>query len=250
MHERKKLMAELADGFIALPGGAGTLEEIFEQWIWAQLGIHAKPCGLLNVDGYFNSQIAMIERMMAEGFLCHMYAAMLQVEADPNVLLARMQVYRPPAGKWLRNNSFATPSRSIAIAAAVIADEAGRVLLVRKSRTSAFMQPGGRLNMGETAIDALRRELKEELGCLLVDSEFLGFFAAPAANEPMHSVEAALFQVVISGQLEPQAEIEEVAWVDPASTSSLPLAPLTRNHVFPLLLLRRPGRNELPTKLS
>jgi 8-oxo-dGTP diphosphatase len=66
------------------------------------------------------------------------------------------------------------------------------------------------------AIDALRRELKEELGCRLVNSEFLGFFAAPAANEPMHSVEAALFQVVISGQLEPQAEIEEIVWVDPA----------------------------------
>ena len=250
MHERKKLMAELADGFIALPGGAGTLEEIFEQWTWSQLGIHAKPCGLLNVDGYFNSLIAMIERMIAEGFLSHMYAAMLQVETDPNALLARILAYRPPARKWSKNNSFATPSRSIAIAAAVIADVNGRVLLVRKSRTSSFMQPGGKLNAGETAIDALRRELKEELGCVLVNSEFLGFFAAPAANEPMHSVEAALFQVVISGQLEPQAEIEEIAWVDPASNNSLLLAPLTRDHVFPLLLLRRSSRHELPTKLS
>jgi uncharacterized protein (TIGR00730 family) len=249
MHERKKLMAELSDGFIALPGGAGTLEEIFEQWTWSQLGIHTKPCGLLNVDGYFNLQIAMIERMVGEGFLSHAYAAMLQVESDPNVLLARMRVYRPPARKWSGNDGRRTPSRSIPIAAAVIADEDGRVLLVRKSHTSFFMQPGGKLSAGETAIEALRRELKEELGCLLVKSEFLGFFAAPAANEPMHSVEAALFQVFTSGQLEPQAEIEEIAWVDPAASSGWPLAPLTRDHVFPLLLLRRSGWSEPPTKL-
>ena len=249
MHQRKKVMAELADGFIALPGGAGTLEEIFEQWTWSQLGIHAKPCGLLNVDGYFNSQIAMIERMIAEGFLSHVYAAMLQVETDPNVLLARMRAYRPPAAKWSSNNGYPAPS-SIRIAAAVVADEDGRVLLVRKSGTSSFMQPGGKLNAGEAAIDALRRELREELGCLLVSSEFLGFFAAPAANEPMHSVEATLFQVVVSGQPEPQAEIEEVAWVDPSSTGTLQLAPLTRDHVFPLVLLRRSSRNDLPAKSS
>jgi uncharacterized protein (TIGR00730 family) len=243
MHERKKLMAELSDGFIALPGGAGTLEEIFEQWTWSQLGIPAKPCGLLNVNGYFDSQLAMIERMVAEGFLSHAYAAMLLVETDPNVLLARVQAYRPPARKWSTDNSQTSPSRSIAIAAAVIQDEDGCVLLVRKSRTSFFMQPGGKLSAGETAIEALRRELKEELGCLLVSSEFLGFFSAPAANEPMHSVEAALFQVITSGELRPQAEIEEIAWIDPAASNGLPLAPLTRDQVLPLLLLRDSGQD-------
>jgi uncharacterized protein (TIGR00730 family) len=249
MHERKKLMAEMADGFIALPGGTGTLEEIFEQWTWSQLGIHTKPCGLLNVDGYFNSQIAMIERMVADGFLSHAYAAMLSVETDPNVLLARIRAYRPPASKW-SNNPPTNPSKSIPIAAAVITDSEGRVLLVRKFRTLFFMQPGGKLGAGETAIEALARELKEELGCLLVKSEFLGFFAAPAANEPMHRVEAALFQVFIAGQLEPRAEIEEVAWVDPATSTGLPLAPLTRDHVFPLLCLRRSAQNELPAEPS
>jgi len=237
MHERKKVMAELADGFIALPGGAGTLEEIFEQWTWSQLGFHAKPCGFLNVDGYFDPQIAMIERMVAEGFLSHAYAAMLQVETDPNVLLARMRAYVPPAGKWSGNNFLTT--KSIPIAAAVISNEDDHILLVRKRRTPFFMQPGGKLMDGETALDALRRELEEELGCLLVSSQFLGFFAAPAANEPMHSVEAALYRVVVSGQLKPQAEIEEIAWVNPAATGGLSLAPLTRDHVLPLLLLRR-----------
>jgi 8-oxo-dGTP pyrophosphatase MutT (NUDIX family) len=233
MHERKKAMAELADGFIALPGGAGTLAEIFEQWTWFQLGIHAKPCGLLNVDGYFDPQIAMIERMVAEGFLSHAYAAMLQVETRPNVLFARMRAYRPPASKWSGKNDLTSPARTIPIAAAVITNDDGRVLLVRKHRTSFFMQPGGKLTAGETALDALQRELEEELGCLLVSSQFLGFFAAPAANEPMHSVEAALFQVVVSGRLEPQAEIEEIVWVDPAATSGLHLAPLTRATFFP-----------------
>jgi uncharacterized protein (TIGR00730 family) len=245
MHERKKLMAEMADAFIALPGGAGTLEELFEQWTWSQLGIHAKPCGLLNVDGYFNPQIVMIERMVADGFLSHAYAAMLQVESDPNVLLARLRAYRPPARKWSKNDSSTAESKAIAIAAAVITDKDGRVLLVRKLRTLFFMQPGGKLSAGETATEALTREINEELGCLVVKAEFLGFFAAPAANEPMHRVEAALFQVVISGQLKPRAEIEEIAWVDPATCSSLPLAPLTRDHVLPLLLLRRSGQNEL-----
>jgi uncharacterized protein (TIGR00730 family) len=107
MHQRKKAMAELADGFIALPGGAGTLEEIFEQWTWSQLGIYAKPCGLLNVNGYFDPQIAMIERMVAEGFLAHAYAAMLQVETDPSALLERMRTYRPPTRKWSGKNALA-----------------------------------------------------------------------------------------------------------------------------------------------
>ena len=68
MHERKTKMAALSDGFIALPGGAGTLEEIFEQWTWAQLGIHHKPCAFLNINGYYDPLKAMVEKMVAEGF--------------------------------------------------------------------------------------------------------------------------------------------------------------------------------------
>jgi len=108
MHERKELMASLADAFIALPGGAGTLEEIFEQWTWAQLGIHAKPCGFLNVNGYFDPLFALIERMVAEGFMARAFAAMLAVETDPDRLLVRFRAYQPPPQKWaLQNDSLA-----------------------------------------------------------------------------------------------------------------------------------------------
>jgi len=100
MHERKELMATLSDGFIALPGGAGTLEEIFEQWTWSQLGIHAKPCGFLNVNGYFSPLLEMIGRMVEEGFLARSFASMLAIETDPDKLLHRFRAYQPPTNKW------------------------------------------------------------------------------------------------------------------------------------------------------
>jgi uncharacterized protein (TIGR00730 family) len=76
MHERKTTMSGLADAFLALPGGAGTLEEIFEQWTWGQLGIHGKPCAFLNVKGYFDPLRAMVDKMLAEGFLLPPFATM------------------------------------------------------------------------------------------------------------------------------------------------------------------------------
>jgi uncharacterized protein (TIGR00730 family) len=100
MHERKTRMADLSDGFIALPGGAGTLEELFEQWTWAQLGIHGKPCGLLNAKGYFQPLIAMIERAVAEGFVAKTYADILVVGTDIEAILRRFASYVPPVRKW------------------------------------------------------------------------------------------------------------------------------------------------------
>ncbi len=89
MHERKALMAELSDGFVALPGGIGTLEEIFEVWTWAQLGLHRKPCGLLNVAGYFDSLTAFLEHAVAERFVKSPHRSLLMVENDPERLLDR-----------------------------------------------------------------------------------------------------------------------------------------------------------------
>jgi uncharacterized protein (TIGR00730 family) len=236
MHERKELMAALADAFIALPGGAGTLEEMFEQWTWSQLGIHAKPCGFLNVKGYFSPLLSMIEHMVAEGFTTRSFAAMLAVETEPDKLLARFRAYQPPSQKWSIQTGPIAPSAPIRIAAAVVADQDGRILLVRKRNTLFFMQPGGKLDNGETALATLTRELREELGCTLLKADFLGVFSAPAANEPMHRVEASLFHADITGDIKPGAEIEEVAWVEPSQTGDLPLAPLTRDHVLPLIL--------------
>ncbi len=102
MHERKAIMAELADGFVALPGGIGTLEEFFEIWTWAQLGMHDKPCGLLNVAEYFDPLLEFLDRAVAEKFVREVHRKMVIVESDPKALLARFEAYKPPrVVKWI-----------------------------------------------------------------------------------------------------------------------------------------------------
>ena len=102
MHGRKALMAELADGFVAMPGGIGTLEEFFEVWTWAQLGMHDKPCGLLNVAGYFDPLLEFLDRAVAEKFVREVHRKMVIVESDPVALLARFEAYEPPrVVKWI-----------------------------------------------------------------------------------------------------------------------------------------------------
>ena len=101
MHERKAKMEELADGFIALPGGSGTLEEWFEVFTWAQLGYHEKPCGLLNVNGFFNPLISMLDHTIEQGFMNESYRQMIVVDSDPKELLKKMDAYSPSfAVKW------------------------------------------------------------------------------------------------------------------------------------------------------
>ena len=102
MHERKALMAELADAFVAVPGGIGTLEELIEVYTWSQLGIHDKACGVLNVDGYYDHLAALLDHAVAEGFLRPQHRAVLSVASEPAELLDRLAAYEPPAvGKWL-----------------------------------------------------------------------------------------------------------------------------------------------------
>jgi len=102
MHERKAMMAELSNGFIAMPGGIGTLEEFFEIWTWAQLGVHRKPCGLLNTAGYFDPILSMIDTMIRRRFLKEDYREMVLVESEPAALLARMETYTPiEVAKWM-----------------------------------------------------------------------------------------------------------------------------------------------------
>ncbi|HEY7509650.1 MAG TPA: TIGR00730 family Rossman fold protein [Vicinamibacteria bacterium] len=97
MHARKALMAELADAFVALPGGLGTLEELFEVVTWAQLGIHAKPIGLLNTRGYFDALLAFVERAIAAGFVRPEYRGFLVVADHPDALFHALERHRPPA---------------------------------------------------------------------------------------------------------------------------------------------------------
>lgn len=102
MHERKAMMAELSDGFVALPGGLGTFEELFEMLTWAQLGIHAKPVGILNVAGFYDQLIGFLTSAVDEGFLRPRHLDLLVSETDPARLLDRMRAHRPPAvEKWL-----------------------------------------------------------------------------------------------------------------------------------------------------
>ncbi|MBN2399184.1 MAG: TIGR00730 family Rossman fold protein, partial [Candidatus Aminicenantes bacterium] len=95
MHERKALMAELADGFMALPGGLGTLEELFEILTWGQLGMHRKPCGLLNVGGYYSPLLAFIDQVVDEGFLDAAHRSMILTAEYPQELLRQFETYRP-----------------------------------------------------------------------------------------------------------------------------------------------------------
>jgi hypothetical protein len=90
MHERKARMAELSDAFIALPGGLGTLEELFEVWTWRQLGLHAKPCGLLNVSGFFDGLTTFLQHAVDERMLKAEHRAIPSVECEPRVLLDRL----------------------------------------------------------------------------------------------------------------------------------------------------------------
>jgi 8-oxo-dGTP diphosphatase len=126
--------------------------------------------------------------------------------------------------------------RTISVVAALIRDEAGRVLLVRKRGTAAFMQPGGKRDAGESDRAALAREIVEELGCCVDQrsARALGVFECASANEPGFNVHATVYAVDVAGEISARAEIEEAIWVDPRALPDLPLAPLTRDHVLPL----------------
>jgi uncharacterized protein (TIGR00730 family) len=104
MHERKALMAELSEAFVAMPGGFGTLDEFCEILTWAQLGLHRKPCGILNVCGYFDPLLRLLEHAVSEGFLRAEHNKMLIVEDDPATLLKKLSAYKAPhTEKWISN---------------------------------------------------------------------------------------------------------------------------------------------------
>lgn len=123
----------------------------------------------------------------------------------------------------------------IRIAAALLLGPDGRTLLVRKRGTRAFMQPGGKIEAHEQPVQALARELEEELGLQIdpAQARYLGVFSAPAANEPGFVVQAEVFLLSIDAPVSPAAEIEEVCWIDPAGDNNLLLAPLTGEVILP-----------------
>lgn len=102
MHERKAVMAELSDGFLCLPGGPGTFDEIIEQWTWALLGLHAKPCGFVNVAGYYEPLRATVQHMADSGFVGQAYVDMLVYRDTPEAVIEAFRTYRAPPPKWSR----------------------------------------------------------------------------------------------------------------------------------------------------
>lgn len=104
MHERKQMMVDLSDGFIALPGGFGTLDELFETLTWLQLGFHGKPVGLLNAHGFFDGLLVFLDHMVAQGFLRQAHRDCLLVASEPAALLEKMRQFHPPdLGKWIED---------------------------------------------------------------------------------------------------------------------------------------------------
>ena len=105
MHERKAMMADLSDAFIALPGGVGTLEEIFEVWTWGQLGYHKKPCGFLNAESYYDHLIAFLDHQTEQGFTKQVMRDMAQIASSPLDMIRQFENYTPPsAPKWINRD--------------------------------------------------------------------------------------------------------------------------------------------------
>ena len=123
----------------------------------------------------------------------------------------------------------------VEVVGAVIRDAAGRLLTVRKRGTTRFMLPGGKREAGEDDATALARELREELGVMMVAADLLGRFEAPAANEPGATVRSSAYIVEIAGEIVIAAEIDELLWVDPANPPDVPIAPLLVSQLLPVL---------------
>lgn len=206
MHERKALMAELGDGFVALPGGVGTLDELFESWTWAQLGLHKKPVAVLNVEGYFDGLLRLIDHTVQEGFMRSDYGGTLIAETEPGALLDRLAGYRPLGEKWTVD------------ALGWIRIENRRLLAVRTAGKDSFYLPGGKREPGESDLEALLREVREEVSVRLLPDTLvpMGTFRAPAHGYPSGTnVDLVCYMADFEGEIEPAAEIDEMAWIGP-----------------------------------
>ena len=222
MHERKALMAELAEGFVTLPGGAGTMDEFFEAWTWGQLGLHVKPCGLLNIAGYYDALLAFIDRAVTMGFLSQRHREMLVVESDPHALLRRFTSYSPPECKWSDSTNTAVSSiredgaAPVIDALAWVCIQERRILGVRSRQKDVFYIPGGKRHGSESDFAALAREIKEEVSVRLLPEtlRLVTVVNAPALGYAAGtSVRMICYCADHIGELRPDSEIEEVAWL-------------------------------------
>jgi uncharacterized protein (TIGR00730 family) len=219
MHERKARMAELADAFVALPGGAGTLEELFEMWTWGQLGLHTKPAALLDPDDFYAPLLTQLDAMTAEGYLAPAYRNFLGVVGSTQALLDWIATYDHPPSKWTVGDGATTrdrvsedPAELTSVGWLHVRD--GRLLAVRTRGRDCFYLPGGKLEPGESHEQALIREVREELGVRLHDLRPAFMVTAPAHGLPTPTkLTMHCFYAIPSGPLQAAREIEETAWL-------------------------------------
>jgi uncharacterized protein (TIGR00730 family) len=226
MHERKARMAALADAFIALPGGAGTLEEIFEAWTWSQLGLHQKPVALLNIDGFFDALLQQLDVMAETGFLSRAQLSALGVAPTAAVFLHFVASYQPPPRKWRGGEPDRSDHRPPADAVLEqpeatltsvgwICLREGQVLAVRSHGRDRFYLPGGKVEAGETLEQALVREVREELSLELTQprAAFSVQALAHGLPEPTELTMHCFYAEYI-GEPRAAGEIAELCWID------------------------------------
>jgi uncharacterized protein (TIGR00730 family) len=222
MHERKATMAQLSSAFIALPGGSGTLEELFEVWTWGQIGVHEKPCGLLDVNGYFEQLSGFVDHMVTEQFLRPEHRQMFTVHSDVDELLREFESYEPPR----KRDYPPTKGESIdALAWLHVRDR--RLLMVRSKGKQLFYLPGGKREPGESDVLALTREINEELTVNLRPETFTFVRAISAVADGFddgRQVNMVCYSAEHDGDLAPAAEIEELTWTTSADADRCPPA--------------------------
>jgi uncharacterized protein (TIGR00730 family) len=217
-HDRKARMAELSDGFLALPGGAGTLDEFFEAWTWSQLGIHRKPCGVMNVNGFFDPLMLQVDRMVKTGLMDASYSKSLIIEQCAHQLIAAFRVYEAPLPKWRgRQTSGDVTTRFETVeSVAWIYIRDRRMLATRSKGNSVYYLPGGKKHVGESDRAALVREIREELG-VTVQEETIGaegiFEGQAHGYRDGTRLVMACYSAEYEGQLGVCAEIEEIRWL-------------------------------------
>lgn len=211
MHERKARMIALADGFCALPGGPGTLDELFEAWTWQQLGLHRKPVALLNADGFWQPLLVLLDQQVQRGYLRQVDRDALVVLDRPDELIARLDGWSPPLPKWTPE-----PSYDVLNCVGWIRISNRRLLVVRTHGRDAFYLPGGKPEPGETDPEALRREIAEELG-LDIDPETIRpeiVIEAVAHGQPFQRLHMRCYTAKSHGHMTARNEIAETRWVD------------------------------------
>ncbi len=217
MHDRKARMADLADAFVALPGGAGTLEELFEVWTWGQLGLHSKPTALLDVDGFFRLLIDHLHLAVESGYINPVYLKSLGVVGDADDFLRFVTGYEHPARKWSdrgRGVSSDGGPRTESAMVGWIQLRGGRLLTVRGEDHNHFALPGGVVEPGETFEQALERGVKEDLGLRLTDLRQA--FSVPAqGSDPTGKDQPTMYcyHARADGSVRPGRDIAEFRWL-------------------------------------